>query len=185
LHEAVAGGKAWPGRTFERAPPPALANLAVEHELGKTRGSPFTPAHDDESEQRAQRQLDLDGDEALAMQLAAQLRLTTPAELDTIGSENCLPRVGGSSVGVTPADDSEVARSNELARSSELDRRGSMDEGGYGVEYHALVSDGEEDPLPDPPRVGICSMLTSIFRTAGPWGRDQGMHGQDLPMGLR
>lgn len=77
--------------TFERAPPPAS-------------GSSFAyPPGRPEEEERRRRQQDLAGDEELARQLAAQLRLTSPAEAEAPEEERRLPRVGDRSPFRRPA----------------------------------------------------------------------------------
>mmetsp|Transcript_82949 Transcript_82949/g.230403 ORF Transcript_82949/g.230403 Transcript_82949/m.230403 type:complete len:195 (-) Transcript_82949:262-846(-) len=152
--------------TFERAPAPSSGPTPGVQGSGPTAGPSsrlaFPPGRNEEAEkEREHRLLDLDGDEELARQLAAQLRLTSPAEHDTGSSEDRLPRVGDNRASAPRPDDSE------------RDRHGSVDDTNYGVEYHALASDGEEEGFPDPPRAGvagyaplICSVLTNSFRAA-------------------
>eukprot|EP00928_Gymnodinium_smaydae_P032355 TRINITY_DN23458_c0_g1_i1.p1 TRINITY_DN23458_c0_g1~~TRINITY_DN23458_c0_g1_i1.p1 ORF type:complete len:206 (+),score=39.13 TRINITY_DN23458_c0_g1_i1:107-724(+) len=145
---------------------------------------PFPPGYSEETEaERARRrQEELDGDEALAAQLAAQLRLTSPAEwgepaeLGDDGPSSRLPRVGdsrGPDVGDRPAGISQAAvpASGGGAPST------ALDEPHYAVEYHALDSDGE-DAFGSPSRNSgvanqaqvICSALTGLFRSvSGRW----------------
>merc|ERR1712008_671320 len=54
----------------------------------------YPPSRGEEAEkERERRRQDLDGDEELARQLAAQLMLTSPAEHEASGNDERLPRV--------------------------------------------------------------------------------------------
>uniref|UniRef100_A0A7S4UKA2 Uncharacterized protein n=1 Tax=Alexandrium monilatum TaxID=311494 RepID=A0A7S4UKA2_9DINO len=173
--------------TFERAPVPASGPVPVADwspgALASRLASPqhiFQPARREEAQKELElRQIDLDDDEELARQLAAQLRLTSPAEHDTASSEDHLQRLSDGRGGPAQRDDSE------------RDRHG-IDDTNYGVEYHALASDGEEESFVDQPRTGvtgyaplICSVLTGLFRAGGPRGRHRGVEGEDLVTSLR
>mmetsp|Transcript_11039 Transcript_11039/g.32342 ORF Transcript_11039/g.32342 Transcript_11039/m.32342 type:complete len:178 (-) Transcript_11039:71-604(-) len=146
--------------TFDRAPAPSSGPAGPRPQLV------FPPGRGAEAADGERERRQLDGDEELARQLAAQLRLTSPAEHDAAIDEDRLPRVG------------DRARTGAPDGESELDRHGATDDTTYGVEYHALASDGEEDSFPDPPGTGvmgyapmICSALVGLFRAGGPWWR--------------
>eukprot|EP00929_Paragymnodinium_shiwhaense_P035649 TRINITY_DN19210_c0_g1_i1.p1 TRINITY_DN19210_c0_g1~~TRINITY_DN19210_c0_g1_i1.p1 ORF type:complete len:192 (+),score=40.93 TRINITY_DN19210_c0_g1_i1:153-728(+) len=125
------------GLTFDRAPQPSFPGSAEP--LEKSAGT----AADELDPERSQREQELAGDEELAAQLAAQLRLTSPAEhgppeAHDGGSEMArLPRVGDS--GTTANGDSGGAGRLAAGGAS-----GTSEEPHYAVEYHAMDSDGED-----------------------------------------
>mmetsp|Transcript_36232 Transcript_36232/g.71596 ORF Transcript_36232/g.71596 Transcript_36232/m.71596 type:complete len:190 (+) Transcript_36232:24-593(+) len=155
-----ADGTDLPLETFERAPAPATGPTAGPRSAtGPTlhlRPSQlvYPPGRSEEVEkERERRRLDLDGDEELARQLAAQLMLTSPAEHEASSNDERLPRVG----------DCRAAENSADAADAERDRQASMEYGNYGVEYHALESDGEDHFSQRAGQGGLCHVLTSLI----------------------
>ena len=148
-----------PLETFERAPPARSGG-------GQSSSSfAYPPGRaDGDDEERRRRQQELAGDEELARNLAAQLRLTSPAEAADAGGlqseafrdeDRRLPRVGD--------------------RGPDSPYRGDTDTDRIpGVEYHAMDSDTEDAFYAEPPKAAgyhhvICNVLVNLFRSSG-WG---------------
>merc|ERR1719323_1020079 len=115
--------------TFDRAPVPAVS-LTSGPGLATAPPSHLVslPGRNEEAEKEwERRQQDLDGDEELARQLTAQLRLTSCAEHDTAASEERLPRVGDSRPAAAPPD----STANHAYR--DRDRHSPVDDTNYGV----------------------------------------------------
>lgn len=163
--------------TFDRAPAPRNGSDEGLHPSASASAAfPVPFAQSDESDQeRQRRQEDLASDEELAMQLAAQLRMMSPAEHTS--PTDPLPRVGDSRDFGAPGDVPLRVR----------DGTRSADDSAYGVEYHALDSDGEDAFAPQP-RPGyapmICEVLTGMFRVAA--GRcKRGLQNGDLSSNIQ
>mmetsp|Transcript_15764 Transcript_15764/g.43068 ORF Transcript_15764/g.43068 Transcript_15764/m.43068 type:complete len:208 (+) Transcript_15764:63-686(+) len=162
--------------TFDRAPSPLTVFPGATSPSGVAGGSPspfrspplvFPPGSNDEAErERTRRQQELDGDEELAAQLAAQLRLTSPAEhhvIEDSSMDERLPRVGdsrstGASAVAAPVPEGPGQR------------YGAQEEPPTAAEYHAMESDGEE-AFGAEPRTGvansahmICDVLAGLFK---------------------
>ncbi|CAE7275011.1 unnamed protein product [Symbiodinium microadriaticum] len=133
--------------TFERAPPARPGGQSA---------FAYPPGRTEDEEERRRREKELAGDEELARNLAAQLRLTSPVETmpdrasDPFGDDDRrLPRVG---------DRNPAAYRGE----ADADRA-------PGVEYHAMDSDTEDAFYAEPPKAAgyhqvLCNVLVSFFR---------------------
>lgn len=142
--------EAVPLDTFERAPPPGGAT-------GSTLAYP--PGRPEDDDERRRRQQELAGDEELARQLAAQLRLTSPAETTP-------------DIGFAAEDDRRLPRVGDRSP-----YRNDMDGGDRvaSVEYHAMDSDTEDAFYTEPPRATgyhhiLCNVLVNFFRAGAGWG---------------
>eukprot|EP00933_Yihiella_yeosuensis_P016426 TRINITY_DN14043_c0_g1_i1.p1 TRINITY_DN14043_c0_g1~~TRINITY_DN14043_c0_g1_i1.p1 ORF type:complete len:184 (+),score=55.15 TRINITY_DN14043_c0_g1_i1:103-654(+) len=164
--------------TFERAPPPSSSSSQPGFAYPPGRGD------DEDEEERKRRQDDLDGDEELARQLAAQLRLTSAAEHTP--PEEDLPRVGDArsakaTFGTTGS--AGFATSSNGNDSSGTQPQG-VDDHQYGVEYHAMDSDSEDAFLEPPKAMGnaqvICNVIFSLLKaTPGPWQKPRTVQTRD------
>ena len=147
-----------PLETFERAPPARSGG-------GQSSSSfAYPPGRaDGDDEERRRRQQELAGDEELARNLAAQLRLTSPAET---------AEAGGLQSEAFREDDRRLPRVGD--RGPDSPYRGDTDDRIPGVEYHAMDSDTEDAFYAEPPKAAgyhhvICNVLVNLFRSSG-WG---------------
>ncbi|CAE7448417.1 unnamed protein product [Symbiodinium pilosum] len=151
--------EAVPLDTFERAPPPRSGGQS-------TSSFAYPPGRTDgDEEERRRRQQELAGDEELARNLAAQLRLTSPAE-------NAADSAGGLHSDPFRDDDRRLPRVGDRS-SPDSPYRGDADTDRIpGVEYHAMDSDTEDAFYAEPPRAAgyhhvICNVLVNLFRAGG------------------